>query len=94
MARRVEQVEHRAAILELHHRRRDRDAALLFDLHPVRPCPPLLAARLDRARHMDGAAEQQQLFGQRRLARVGMRDDRERAPEAGGMASQAGVGRR
>ena len=40
---------------------------------------------------MDGAAEQQQLLGQRRLARVGMRDDGERPPQAGGMAGQAGV---
>jgi hypothetical protein len=39
-----------------------------------------VAARLHRARELDGAAEQQQLFGQRRLAGVGMRDDRERAP--------------
>ena len=36
----------------------------------------LLAARLDGARHLDGAAEQQQLFGQRGLAGVGVRDDR------------------
>ena len=40
---------------------------------------------------MDGAAEQQQLLGQRRLAGVGMGDDRERAPQAGRMAGQAGV---
>jgi hypothetical protein len=33
---------------------------------------------------MDGAAEQQQLLGQRRLAGVGMRDDRKRAPLAWG----------
>ena len=92
MARRVEQVEDRAAILEMHHRGGDRDAALLLDLHPVRACPPRLAARLHGARDMDGAAEQQQLFRQRRLAGVGMRDDRKRAPEPGGMAGETGVG--
>jgi len=94
VARRVEQVEHRAAVVEMHHRRRDRDAALLLDLHPVRARPPGLAARLDRARDMDGATEQQQLFGQGRLAGIGVRDDRERAPEPAGWparrASDAG----
>ena len=92
VARRVEKIEHRAAILEMHHRGGDRDAALLLDLHPVRARAPCIAARLDRARDMDGAAEQQQLLGQRRLAGVGMGDDRERAPQAGGVAGQTGVG--
>ncbi len=36
-------------------------------------------ARLHRARELDGAAEQQQLLGERGLAGVGMRDDRKRA---------------
>ena len=92
VARRVEQVEDRAAILEMHHRGGDRDAALLLDLHPVRARAPGLAARLHRTRDMDRAAEQQQLLGQRGLAGVGMRDDGERAPQPGGMAGQAGVG--
>ena len=35
VARRVEQVDDVAAVLHLHHRARDRDAALLLDLHPV-----------------------------------------------------------
>jgi hypothetical protein len=39
-----------------------------------------LAACLDRAGQLDGAAEQQQLLGERRLAGVRVRDDRERAP--------------
>ena len=63
VARRVQEIEHRAAILEMHHRGGDRDAALLLDLHPVRARPPGIAARLDGARDMDGAAEQQQLLG-------------------------------
>src|SRR4051812_6504734 len=37
-------------------------------------------AALDAARHLDRAAEQQQLLGQRGLAGVRMRDDGERAP--------------
>ena len=69
MARRVEQVEGQAVPLEGHHRRGDRDAPLPLHLHPVRPGAPLFAARLDRAGHLDRAAEQQQLLGQRRLCR-------------------------
>jgi hypothetical protein len=38
---------------------------------------PALALRLDLARKLDRAAEQQQLLGERGLARVRMRDDRE-----------------
>ena len=53
--------------------------ARLLDLHPVRPRPPVLAARPHLTRHMNGTAEQQQLFGQRGLARVGMGNDGERA---------------
>ena len=37
-------------------------------------------APLDGTRHLDGTAEQQQLFGQRGLARVGVGDDGEGAP--------------
>ena len=91
VARRVKQVEDRAAIFEMHHRGRDRDAALLLDLHPVRARAAGFATRLDRTRDVDGAAEQQQLLGQRGLAGVRMGDDRERAPEASRMAGQAGV---
>jgi hypothetical protein len=44
------------------------------------PAAWLLAARLDRAGGLDRAAEQQQLFRQRRLAGVRMRDDRKGTP--------------
>ena len=80
VARRVEQVERAVVVVERHHRRRHRDAALALDLHPVGARAPPLAARLDRAGELDRAAEQQQLLGQRGLAGVGVRDDRERAP--------------
>ena len=79
VARRVEQVDRVAGVVELHHRARDRDAALLLDLHPVGRRVARALARLDGAGHLDRAAEQQQLLGQRRLARVRVRDDRERA---------------
>ena len=80
VARRVEQVDRVAGVLELHHGARHRDAALLLDLHPVRRRVARALARLHGAGHLDRAAVQQQLLGQRRLARVRVRDDRERAP--------------
>ena len=92
VARRVEQVEGAPPILEGHHRGGDRDPALLLDLHPVRARAPPLALGLDLARQMDGAAEQQELLGQRGLAGVGVRDDRQGAPPGGGLGDR-GVGR-
>ena len=77
--RRVEQVEGDAVTLECHDRAGHRNPALLFDLHPVGPRPPRRPARFDLAREVDRAAGQQQFFGQRRLARVGVRDDGEGA---------------
>ncbi len=79
VARRVEQVDDAPAIRELHDRRRDRDAALLLEAHPVRGRMARRLASLDRAGHLDRAAEQQQLLGQRGLAGVRVRDDREAA---------------
>ena len=80
VAGRVEQVDATARVLELQHARRDRDAALLLHLHPVAGGLPAPCGRLDRAGEVDRAAVEQQLLGQRRLARVGVRDDRERPP--------------
>ena len=88
--RRVEQVEGDSLPLEGHHAGGHRDAALLLDLHPVRARAPRSPARLDLAREMDRAAGQQQLLGQRGLARVGMRDDREGAARAGGAGGRIG----
>ena len=79
MARRVEQVEHAAVVLERHHRGDDRDAALALDRHPVRAGRAAVALGLDLAGELDRAAEQQQLLGQRGLAGVGVGDDREGA---------------
>jgi len=77
VARCVEQVEDDPVALEGHDAGGHRNPALLLDLHPVRPRPPVVTARLDLARQMDSAALQQQLLGQRRLARIGVGDDRE-----------------
>ena len=82
MARRIEQVEGEAVMLEAHHRRADRDAALLLDLHPVGARPAAIAARLHLAGKLDRAAEQQELLGERGLAGVGVGNDRESAPSS------------
>ena len=52
-------------VLELHHRAGHRDAALLFDLHPVRGRVARALAALDRAGELDRAAELQWLARQR-----------------------------
>src|SRR5207302_5332729 len=78
--RRIQQVDRMSRILELHHRAGYRDSALLLDFHPIRCRMARALPRLDRAGELNGAAEQQQLFGQRRLAGVRVRNDRERAP--------------
>jgi len=77
MARRVEQIEDNPVALEGHDAGGHGNAALLLDLHPVRPRPPVVATRLDLAGQVDSAALQQQLLGQRRLTRIGVRDNRE-----------------
>ena len=80
VARGVEQVEDMRAIFEGHHRGDDRNAALLLDRHPVGLRGLAIALGLDLTGKLDGAAEQQQLFGQRGFARVRMRDDGEGTP--------------
>jgi hypothetical protein len=80
VAGRVEQVDRMPGVVELHHRARHRDAALFLDFHPVRGGVTGALPRLDGAREQDRAAEQQQLFGQRRLAGVGVGNDRKGAP--------------
>ena len=76
----IEQVQDGPVVLEGHHRGCHRDATRSFGRHPVgaRAAPVLL--RLDLPGKLNGAAEQQKLFGERRLARVRVRNDREGAP--------------
>ena len=80
VARRIQQIEHEAFELERHHRGDDRDAALALDLHPVGPGIAPLALGLDLPCQIDGAAEQQELFGQRGLAGVRVGNDRKSPP--------------
>mmetsp|Transcript_26231 Transcript_26231/g.62007 ORF Transcript_26231/g.62007 Transcript_26231/m.62007 type:complete len:1071 (-) Transcript_26231:600-3812(-) len=88
----VEQVDDAVAVLHLHDRAGHRDAALLFDLHPVRGGMPGRLARLHRAGDLDRAGEQQQLLGQRGLAGVGVADDGEGAAAADFRLDAAGDG--
>jgi hypothetical protein len=90
VARRVEQVDHALAVGELHHRAGDRDAALLFQFHPVRGGVAAGLARADLAGDLDRAAEPEQLFGQRGLARVGVGNDGKGAA-AGEFRGRAGT---
>jgi hypothetical protein len=75
----VEQVDRAAGVVELEDGRTDRDAALFLQLHPVGGGGALVLAVLDGAGEMDGVAVKQELLGQGRLARIGVRDDRKGA---------------
>ena len=79
VARRIQQVEHAAAVLERHHGGDDGNAALPLDTHPVGPGPAALAFGAHVAGQLDRAARAQQAFGESGLASVGVRDDREGA---------------
>jgi hypothetical protein len=80
VAGRVEQVEGEPLMLEAHHRRRHRDAALALDRHPIRAHPPPLAPRLRFARQQNRPGKQQQFLGQGGLAGILVRNDCESAP--------------
>ena len=85
VTRRVEQVEDATAVFERHDRGDHGDPALALDAHPVgaRLAAVRLGAHL--ARKLDRAAEQQHLFGERRLAGVRVRNDGEGAPPRDGV---------
>lgn len=80
VARGVQDVDLIVAVVEAHHGGGHGDAALLLYLHPVGGGGLLYLVALYGSGHVDGASEQQQLFGQGRLAGVGVRDDGECAP--------------
>ena len=76
MSWRVKQIDTEPVVVKLKHRRTDRDASLLFQLHPVARSCALGLSRRDRAGQVQSTAIQQQFLSQRRLAGVWMRDDR------------------
>ena len=79
MARRVEQRHAPPLQLEFEGRGRNGDAALLLELHPVGRRVPAIFTAPNGAGQFDGAGVKQQLFGQRGLPRIRMRNNRERA---------------
>ncbi|EKD37224.1 MAG: hypothetical protein ACD_75C01207G0001 [uncultured bacterium] len=80
MAGRIEQVDFIIPIGEFHHRGGNGNTAFLLDGHPVAGGMPLDLARFDGAGQVDGAAEEEEFFGKRGLARIGMADDAKRPP--------------
>ncbi len=90
VSRGVQQIELVTEKLELQHGTGHRDAALLLELHPVGGRMTRGPTGLHRAGQVNGPTVQQQLFGERGLAGVGVRDDREGAP-AGDLPLQTGV---
>ena len=79
MARGVEDVDHAILVFKLQYGGAHRDAALFFQLHPVRGGGPLVFARGDAAGQVESAAIEQEFFGERGFAGIGVRDDRKRA---------------
>ena len=79
VTRGVEQVDYVVAVRELQHGRGDRDATLLFELHPVRRRRAAALLAFDRTGlGSESAAVEQELLGERGLASIGMRNDRKR----------------
>ena len=78
----VDQIEAELAVVKGHGRGGYGNAPIRFDLHEVGPRAPRFALGAHLACHLNGAPEQQELFGQSGFARVGVRDDR-KCPAAG-----------
>jgi hypothetical protein len=79
VTRSVEQVQHVAAVGELQDGRRDGDATPLLELHPVGPGAAPLTPGPDLTGLLNRPAVEEELLGERGLARVGVADDGERA---------------
>ena len=90
VAGRVDQIEAVAPEIKGHGGCRNRDAPVLFHLHEIRTGAPRLALGAHLARHLDRTAKQQEFFRQRRLARIGMRDDGE-CPASRDLGRQGGA---
>ena len=71
----VQNVDAETLVLELHYRGGNRDAALLFDLHPVGGGSAGVLLALDLAGLSDGSAVEQELLRQGGLTGVRVRDD-------------------
>ena len=79
VAGRIENIDIMTGIIESQHGGCDGDSTLLFNFHPVGGSCLLDLVRLDGSRHMNGASEQQQLFGKSRLTGIRMADNSKRS---------------
>ncbi len=79
----IEQVDAEPLVLELQHRAGHGNPALPLQLHPVGRDVPLRPPRLHGPGEMDRPAMQEQLFSERGLPGIGMRNDRKRPPPEG-----------
>lgn len=75
VARSIEKINAKTFVIELDHRRRDRDPALLFERHPVRSRGLGSGFPFDLACLVNDATMIDELFGQCRLTGVRVRDD-------------------
>ena len=75
MARRIQQVHNKLAVLELHDRRGDRDTPLLFKLHPVGSGIPTRLAGAHGSRLLNSAAVMEEFLSEGCLTRVRVRND-------------------
>ena len=79
MAGRIEKVDAATAVFKLQHGRRHGNAPLFLQLHPVTGRAALRGTCRHASRQLQGTAVKQQLLGQSRLPRIGVRNDREGA---------------
>ena len=76
----IQNVDAESVIFKLHGRRGDRNAALLFNVHPVGSGVFVALASLNTAGRPNGSAVKQELFGQGRFAGVRVRNNGKGSP--------------
>ena len=78
MPRSIEKIDLTVTMTKFHHRRRDRDAPLLLDFHPIAGGVTRGLTGFNRTSHLNRTAEQKQLFGKSRFPSIRMADDAKR----------------
>ncbi len=78
MPGRIQQIDAKPVVVELQHSGTHGDTTLPLQFHPVRSRRALALPRRHGPRQLHGATIEQQLFSQRRLTGIRMRDDRKR----------------
>ena len=79
MAWGVEEIDAVSSVVELEHGGGDGDAALAFEFHPIGSGLAGIFSGGDRTRELDGAAIEEEFFGESGFAGIGVRDDSESA---------------